>query len=225
MATKSKNIFFVIPLLTLLFACGGGDASLDASTGSTAIVADPISAFSRLRSSEKAIVSSEIVVTSIGTFAAMITDVPGSKNPDYMGPGFPELETERLYTLYKWKDNAWVNANYPGMMINPSDGACNIITRDFTGDGVKDFYVESCGFENGFGQIMVHDSRMWYWADFKYPEIPFAPEGLQTGADGLYIDESTGALRGEIVEDHTPLTWTWNKALGYFTAVAGERDW
>jgi hypothetical protein len=225
MATKCKNIFFVIPFLTLLSSCGGGVGSSDATMSSTTIAADPISAFSRLRGSEKAIVSSEIVVTSNGTFAAIITDVPGSKNPDYMGPAFPELETERLFTLHKWKDNAWVNANYPGMMVNPGDGACNITTRDFTGDGVKDFYVELCGFENGRGQVMVSDPSLWYWADFKYPWGAIVGDELQTGADGLYIDESTGELRGEIVEDHTPLTWTWDKALGYFVAVAGERGW
>lgn len=223
MQSRIKNTFLVISFLTLLGACGGGGTSSPTTTSSTTtITLDPIPAYFELQKSVSAISSSDIVSSASGNYVSIITDIPGSKNSNYM-PGLYYPLTKRLLTLYLWKNNAWVDVSNTKTVVDPDDGANEITSRDFNGDGVKDFLVEFSGAEDGWGQILTNIAGKWMWAQFKYPPAAIIGDELTTGADGLYFDGASGNLLGQIVEDHTPLTWTWDKALGYFTAVAGER--
>ena len=225
---KILNTFLAsVAFSVLLMACVSS-ASTPATTSSlattTTVYVDPVPAYLELQKSVTAIVGSEIAESQLGTYSALITDIPGAKNPDYMGEGMPGFETQRAFTLYRWENNAWVEANTPETLVNPNDGACRIDSRDFNGDGIKDFFVDFCGFENGWGQVLTSISGVWKWASFKPPPSPYTlDDDLQVGADGLYIDKASGFLVGEIVEDDTPLKWIWDGALACFVSIAGKR--
>ena len=223
---KILNTFLASVAFSVLLTACVSSASTPATTSSpattTTVYVDPVPAYLELQKSVNAIVGSEIAESQLGTYSALITDIPGAKNPDYIA-GFT-LETQRAFTLYRWKNNAWVEANTPATLVNPNDGACDIVSRDFNGDGIKDFLVDFCGFYNGWGQVLTSISGVWKWASFKPPPGSL-DDDLQVGADGLYIDKASGFLVGEIVEDHTPLKWIWDGALACFVPIAGKRSW
>ena len=208
-------------LAFILSACGG-EGHVSATSTSTTIFVDPVTAYLELQKSVAAIVSSEIAESQLGAYAAVVTEIPGSKNPNYYGEGWPGFATKRVFTLYRWKNTAWVEANSPDTLVDPNDGACEIVSRDFNGDGIKDFFVDFCGFENGWGQVLTSISGVWKWASFKPPPGQYTRDDLEVGADGLYIDKASGFLVGEIVEDHTPLKWIWDGALACFVPIAGK---
>jgi hypothetical protein len=216
-----KPIVAVVFLTVILGACGG-EGQVSATTTSTTIYVDPVPAYLDLQKSVTAIVSSEIVDTQLGTYAAVVAEIPGSKNPNYYGEGWPGFATKRVFMVYRWKNNIWLEANSPDTLINPNDGACDIVSRDFNGDGIKDFFVDFCGFENGWGQVLTSISGVWKWASFKPPPGQYTRGDVQVGADGLYIDKASGSLVGEIVEDHSMLQWNWNNTLGLFVPVEGN---
>ncbi len=218
---KSPILRLGIILAVVLSACGAA-ASDSKSTPSTTIYVDPVPAYLELQKFITAIVSSEIVDSQLGTYAAVVTEIPGSKNPNYYGEEWPGFETKRIFTLYRWKNNVWVEANSPETLIDPNDGACDIVSRDFNGDRIKDLFVDFCGLENGWGQILTSISGVWKWASFKPPLGQYTRGDVQIGADGLYIDKVSGSLVGEIVEDHSMLQWNWNNALGLFVPVEGN---
>jgi hypothetical protein len=218
---KSPIAVFGIILAVVLSACGGA-ASESKTTPSTTIYVDPVPAYLALQKSVTAIVSSEIVEGQLGTYAAVVTEIPGSKNPNYYGEEWPGFETKRVFALYRWKNNVWVEANSPETLVDPNDGACDIISKDYNDDGVKDFFVDFCGLENGWGQVLTSISGVWKWANFKPPPGQYTRGDVQIGADGLYMDKASGSLVGEIVEDHSMLQWNWNNALGLFVPVEGN---